>query len=47
MVVAGTAVAGNGDGVKVDVGDGDNVWVSVGISVTVLTEGGVCAADSG
>ena len=47
MAVAGTAVAGNGDGVKVDVGDGVNVRVSVGISVTVLAESGVCVADSG
>ena len=45
--VAGTAVDGNGDCVKVDVGGGVNVKVSVGISVTVLTESGVCVADSG
>ena len=47
MEVAGRAVGGKGDGVKVDVGDGVNVRVSVGISVTVLTGSGVCVADSG
>ncbi len=45
--VAATGVDGKGDGVKVDVGGGVNVKVSVGIRVTVLTESGVCVADSG
>jgi hypothetical protein len=47
MAVAGKAMGGKGDGVKVDVGDGINVRVSVGISVIVLTGSGVCVADSG
>jgi len=47
MAVAGKAMGGKDDGVKVDVGDGVNVRVSVGISVTVLAESGVCVADSG
>jgi hypothetical protein len=45
--VAGKAVDGKGDGVKVDVGGGVNVKVSVGINVTVLVKSGVCVADSG
>jgi hypothetical protein len=47
MVLAGTAVVGKGDGVKVDVGDGVRVKDSVGISVIVFTESGVCVTDSG
>jgi hypothetical protein len=47
--VDGTAVGneGNGDGVKVGVEGGVNVKVSVGKNETVLTESGVCVADSG
>jgi hypothetical protein len=47
IAVAGIPVGGKGDGVKVDVEGGVNVKVSVGKSVTVLTESGVCVADSG